>query len=463
MPARPAAVLFAVALGARLVVLFTGPWADPARLLTVAHDSQRYLVLADHLLAHRTMGKPDEDGLMHRAVERLRAGNGTLPPADARGLTPEHFRTPAYPLYLAAFGGTPGLCGALLGQCLLGALAACWLVRVAAGLGASPRAALLAGWLWALHPGVVTSDLLPLTECLFVALGLGGLALLTRSGVGRQVGGGAAIGLAGLVRPLGLLYLPAALVIGWAVWPRRWRAAAVVVAVAAVPSLGWAARNAAVGNGFRVSTVGELNLYYYGAGYAVSEARGEDWLTSWPARVDELSARLAARLEPGQDVFALARREAAAELRAHPGVALAVAVKSFIKLLLDHSVGPAVGLYGVEYQPSGFASDLLTGKLDTSKLSVSAVAVLPWMGLNGLVALGAVVGLVRAGVRRRWGLVVGTVATIALFSAASFPVGLERFRLPMAPFLFVLAASAVRPPERAGAAAGSAGAERVTP
>ncbi len=454
MPARPTLILFAAALAVRLVVLFTGPWADPDRLFTVSHDSPRYLMLADNLLAHQSFGKPDEDGLMHNAVEKLRAGNGTLPPADAHGLYPEVFRTPVYPLYLAAFGGTAGLRWALLGQCVLGALAAAWLVRVGVGLGAAPRAALLAGWLWALHPGVVTSDLLPLTECLFVALGLGGLALVARNAAAS----GVAVGLAGLVRPLGLLYLPAALAIGWKQWLRPWRTAALLVAVAVLPSAGWAARNAAVGNGFRVSSVGELNLYFYGAGYVVSESRGDDWLDAWPARVDELTARLAARVGPGDDVFAAARREALAELRSRPGLAAVVAVKSFLKLLLDHSVGPAAGLYGVEYKPSGFASDLLAGKLDRSKLSMSAVAALPWSGLNGVVAAAAAVGLVRAALRRRWALAFGTAATVALFAAASFPVGLERFRLPMAPFLFVLAATAVRPPERAGSSSSEPGA-----
>src|SRR4051812_8406850 len=164
MLTRPLAVLFAGALALRLAVLFSGPWGDPTRVYDFSPDSARYVLLADTLLKHHTFGKTHEEGLMHLAVERLRRENGTLPPPDAGGLYPEAFRTPGYPLFLALFGGTNGLRIAYLVQCLLGAFAALCLVRMAAAMGCRPRAALVAGWLWALHPAAVTSDALPLTE-----------------------------------------------------------------------------------------------------------------------------------------------------------------------------------------------------------------------------------------------------------------------------------------------------------
>ena len=125
-----------------------------------------------------------------------------------------------------------------------------------------------------------------------------------------------------------------------------------------------------------------------------------------------------------------------------------VAAKSQVKLGIDHSAGLAAGLYGVEYKPSGFFSDVLRGKLDTSKLSVWGLIALPWTALNALVAILAAVGLVRSALRRRWALVFACLIPVVLFSLATFPVGLERFRLPFMPFLFVLAACAVWAPER---------------
>jgi len=120
-----------------------------------------------------------------------------------------------------------------------------------------------------------------------------------------------------------------------------------------------------------------------------------------------------------------------------------------VKLCIDHSAGLAAGLYGVEYKPSGFFSDVLRGKFDTSKLSVWGVIALPWTALNGLIALLAAVGVVRVAIRRRWALGFACVIPVVLFSLATFPVGLERFRVPFMPFLFILAACAVWAPERA--------------
>lgn len=444
LPTRPLTVLVAAALAVRLAVLFSGPWADPWRVFPHSPDSPRYVQLADALRSHRAFGKVSEDGLMHAAVERLRRGNGTLPPPDASGFTSEGFRTPGYPLFLALLGGTWGLRLACLAQCLLGALAVGCVARIAFALGCPSRAALVAGWLCALHPGVVTADCLPLTESLFGTLALIGLAAAAhgRTPAG-QVVPGALIGFAALVRPLGLLYLPTAIILTRRSASRKWLATGVVVLAAVVPSVAWASRNRADGHGSRVSTVGELNLYFYGTAYVISEDRGDDWLTSWPTRVEELEQRLAGKLEPGQDVFAAARREALSEFRARPATTAKVFAKSELKLCLDHSAAPAAALYGVEYQPSGFFSDLLRGRLDASKLSRWSLIALPWTALNALIALLAAVGAVRAAVGRKWALVFACVIPIVLFSLATFPVGLERFRLPFAPFLFVLAACAV--------------------
>jgi hypothetical protein len=445
---RPLVVLFAGALLLRLIVLFTGPWGDPTRILHFSPDSPRYVALADTLLLHHAFGKSTEDGLMHSAVERLRRANGTLPPPDANGLYPEVFRTPGYPAFLALFGGAAGLRISYLVQCLLGSFAALCLVRVALALGCRPRAAFVVGWLWALHPGVITSDVLPLTESLFCSLALIGLAAArTTTPVGRTLPG-LLIGLTALVRPLGLLYLPTALILGWRQASRKWLAAGVLVLVAVLPSALWAVRNAVTGNGARVSTVGEMNLYFYGAAYVISENRGEDWFTSWPARVDELTQRLAGKLQPGEDVFARARREALAELSANPGTTMKVAAKAQVKLGIDHSAPLAAGLYGAEYKPSGFFSDLLRGKFDPSKFSAWVLLALPWILLNVLIVLLAAVGLIRAAIRRRWALVFACLVPVVLFSVAAFPVGLERFRLPFMPFLFVLAACAIWAPER---------------
>jgi len=448
-PFWPMATLAAVALFARLVVLFTGPWTDPTRPQTFSGDAPRYAALADTLLRQHAFGKPHEDGLVHCAVEQLRRDNGTLPPADEHGLYPEVFRTPGYPAFLAIFGGRSGLHLAFLAQSILGSLATVSLVQIARQLGCEPRAALVSGYLWALHPAVVTYDLMPLTESLFCSLAMIGLAVSAiKTTPASGVCAGLLIGLAALVRPLGLLYLPTALILGWNSASRRWRAAILTVIVAAMPSTLWMVRNHQTGNGARVSTVGNINLYFYGAAYVISESRDEDWLASWPKRVEELASRLASRLKRGEDVFSLARKEALAEFRTQPMTTARVALKSIVKLAVDHSLHHAVGLFGMDYQPSGFFSELLRGKLDTSKLSLQALLAVPWSALNVILLLLAVVGMIRVAVSRNNRLVLACLLPVLLFSAATFPVGVERFRLPMMPFLFILSTCAFWPPRR---------------
>ena len=116
--------LFALALTPRLLLLFLGPWQHPGRAFQA--DSYRYLLLAEALRRHHSFGLPEPKGLMHQSIARLRAENGTLPPADADGLRPESFRTPGYPAFIAAIESLGGSVRAVLAiQCLMGAAMAC--------------------------------------------------------------------------------------------------------------------------------------------------------------------------------------------------------------------------------------------------------------------------------------------------------------------------------------------------
>src|SRR5207344_1204262 len=102
------------------------------------------------------------------------------------------------------------------------------------------------------------------------------------------------------------------------------------------PSLVWMARNANVGHGWRVSTVSDINLYYYGGAYVLAESRGEDWKKAWKPGIEELSKRL--QLESGDDVFAKMRTESLQIYREHPKQTVKVAMKSEVKLIFDHSM-----------------------------------------------------------------------------------------------------------------------------
>jgi hypothetical protein len=430
-------VLALIALAPRAALLAAGPLADPARAVT--DDSVRYLSLADNLRRFGTFAKAHEDGRVHEALARLRAANGTLPPADEHGLRPEEFRTPGYPAFLA-LAATWDVRVALVCQCLLGAALAPAVAAVALGFGLSRRAAFVAGLVWALHPGLVVFDCLLLTESLFNACVVAALLAAARARAWPGwLASGLGLGAAGLVRPLGALYLPFVLALAWQRGQLRWRVAALLALAALAPPGLWACRNRAVGGGLRVATVGSVNLLFYTAAYAISEERGEDWLGSWPARVDELADRLGERVGPGEDVFAAADRLALEELAARPGPAARVVLKSSAKLAVDHSLGDAARLLGLTYRPTGLFSRLVLGGAGGGGGSAAAAAAaLAWTGLNAALALAALVGLARAARGGPASLALACGVTILLFTAATASVGLERMRLPIMPAVCLL-------------------------
>lgn len=428
----------------RVFPLLSGTWSSLDVVMTyTTYDSNRYVVLANELVAGRGFTRSHGDeGPVHKAVEAVRRANGTWRADDSERFA-EAFRTPVYPLYLATFGGRPGLHVALLVQCLLGALCAALAAAMAQRIGLSARAAYIVGGVWAFHPAMVTTDMLVLTESLFGMIGLCALAVAVfRPDPAGLLLAGLLIGIDGLVRPLGLIYLVPVLILGW---PRSRQMLAVMlcVAAAAAPSMLWAARNAQAGQGFRVSTVGEINLYYYAGSYVLSEARGRDWKQDWPGNIRELSDRL--QLAPGEDAFRHMRAEALAIFREHPEATLKVAAKSQIKLMFDHSMGFLLGQYRQDFESTGMFSELMRGRFAAKSLNWTHWASMAWMLLNAALALLATVGLVQFARRQRWRLFFGCLLPVLLFSAASFPVGLERFRVPFMFYLAVPAAACIAP------------------
>jgi hypothetical protein len=433
---RIVALVF-TALALRLALLFAGPWRDPERALQP--DSRRYLVLAENLIRHGRFVKREEDGLVHLAVDRLRSANGTRPPTDADGLRPDSFRTPAYPAFVAPLNALGGVRAVLLAQCLLGAAATGLLFGVARRLGQTSTGATVAALLWALHPALVVFDCLLLTESLFNVGVVASSWLAARSATPTgRAGAGLLLGLTGLVRPLGLFFLPSLLVVGWR-GQRRWLSAACLVAAAVAPSALWALRNRSAGEGLRVSSVGDVNLLYYVAAHAISEERGDDWFDAWRDRVAELSDRLGMRLRPGEDVYSAGRALAREELTARPGGAIRVGVKSSAKLAVDHSTGDLARLLGSEYRPTGTFSRLLRGAWRAPEGGTSwTVIAAAWTAFNAVLALAALTGLAAALRRRDWRLAVVCGPPLALFALASVAVALERMRLPMLPPMLLL-------------------------
>jgi hypothetical protein len=430
---RARAFLFVLALGLRLALLGAGPWQDPQRAML--DDSTRYRTLADNLLRYQTFGLLHEEGPPWSGLEDLRRANGTLPAADANGLRPESFRTPAYPTFIALI---QAVCddprAVLAAQCVLGALLACLIAEIALALTISRRGAFVAGLLWAIHPALITFDNVFLTESLFNVCTVLSLfvACRARTAAGWSAAG-ALVGIAGLVRPLGLLYLPAVLLVSLRQTRSRVAAAAWVTLVAVLPSALWAIRNYEAGEGLRVSWCGDATALFHFNGYSISEERGEDWLRAWPKRNQEILARLATRIEPGMDVFSATRRLAWEELCQRPAIVLRVLAKSDVKLYVDHSLGITSGLLGIPYEPSNLFARLVLREQTASdvKSSTAMVLALAWVIGNVAMALVSLWAMVLAVKRRSFLLLAVCGFTLLLFSVATMSQGLERFRMPI--------------------------------
>jgi 4-amino-4-deoxy-L-arabinose transferase-like glycosyltransferase len=196
--------------------------------------------------------------------------------AIARGdpyeyLSPDRrvFRAPGYPLLLAGLflvlGDDPPVMaaralGALFGAAAVG-LVGWWTTRLF-----DARAGRVAGWIAAVYPGAVAMGAFVLAEspfCPFMLaqLAMWGIAWRTpsaRSAIGWAVGGGVAGGVATLIRPSWLLFLPFALAIGLAFDKRRARQAIIGLAMACAfvgCMLPWWIRNARVTGHFVATTL----------------------------------------------------------------------------------------------------------------------------------------------------------------------------------------------------------------
>lgn len=446
-PAGAALSLTILALVLRGALLVCGPWQDEKRALTP--DSPNMVLLAHNLQTYHTYGKAEVTGLVHRAVSHLHSANGTAPERDANGLVPEVFRPPGYPLFLAVIQMLFGdLRWALLCQCVLGAGLTWMVVFLTWSLGLSRHGALFAGLLWAVHPALIVYDNMLLTESLFNILSVCGLYVAARCPASwGGAGSGFLIGLAGLVRPLALLYEPLLLAIGRKRGQLSWFMVLAQLFLVLLPSVAWAMRNHAVGAGFRVSTVPEINLLYYSAAYAISEERGEDWEASWPRRIEELSSRLGERLQPGEDVSGAIRRLALEELRKRPGTCVRVQAKSAVKLLVGHSLSDLYQQLGKSYASSGLFSRLvLRESNDTNSGSIGAAVIASgWTALNALICVAALVGAFRGWRSRLYSLVLACALTLMFFTLATASVGLERMRLPMMLPLVLLSGLAFQP------------------
>lgn len=442
-------------------LLASAGWQDPSRAML--GDSPRYLELSHNLATTGTFGLAAEDsGLVHIPLSALRDQLGQGPKEVAPGLYAEGFRTPGYPAFLAVFDLLGlGLKSVLLAQVILGSLLIALVGWIAWMVTQSVRVTLAAALLIAINPGSIVECNLILSEGLFtflLTLAIGLLVYARQTGRWQHIALlGVTVAAAALVRPIAIVIVPLAglalllpyrrLAESLAVSPprleRRFALALLFAGVVALPLAGWVARNHAVGYGPKLSTVPDVNAWFYTAAYLDLTEQGKDHATDWPQAVDHQMATLTAAATPGESVYSTARRLATDRIAQDPNLYSQVVARSGVKFFTDHSMTEVGGLTGTPWESTGLRSKVLSGDFNALFNNPMMLAPMAWMLFNLAMLIAALVGTVAIWRRGRRIELLLLVLVIGGFVFATQTNGLERFRWPVAPVQAVLAGAVV--------------------
>lgn len=374
----------------------------------------------------------------------LRTGQGFV-----SGLGPETFRTPGYPLLVAAVQTVTGLgwrwALLLLQLGLLGHLGA--------------LTAQLARSLWPERPGradlalaivlfsptlwlVATASLSDMPFAWLLALALRGLWHARTTGSGRSALLAAlTLTAATFVRPIGLplplVLLPLAMVRATA-GVRLALAAGLVIHLASVGA--WAQRNAAWTGTPTFASVQEVNLDSYVAAAIEARTQGRPW--------DAVRREFEREVEalPPTERTALRRRRGLATVAAHPLVAAEVWGRGVTAVVGQSSLGHLASLIGLRQSNSGIIYRFVSQPFDSFVVHMfEHEAALLLLLLPGSLALLALWALALRGAVRLWrerrAVSVGLGATIAVLLVLSGgPQSNDRFRVPLVAPLALLAA-----------------------
>lgn len=450
-------LIFFAAIVLRVMLFTVGPYGDSERAMYP--DSYRYVELGETLVNEGTFGRSGPElGVVHEPLHELRTDLGQLEQTTESGLRPEIMRTPGYPALLGATAWLGlGLNGLLLLQCLFGAASVALVYGVGRALLKRPGPALFAAAIVALHPADIAAPTAVLTETCFtflILLGLWSVADREARGIASISFGGLMIGLSVLVRPVSIMLGPAI-----ALWMivtdfriKTFILATLMVALSLAPGAAWMARNESVGFGYRLSSIPYINTYFYGNAYMRITEQGGDWKQDWPATVDTMvdELRVEQELNPENDVFVTMKNMGVQAIKDNPALYGRVIRESVTKFFTDHSMGGLYQQIGLTYTPTGLRDKLMNGGLSWDNFSETLKnptgwLALVWVGVNGLLLVGMVLGAMMLLVRRHFSAFILLGGVMFYFTFATQTTGLERFRLPVLGIQALLVASLFSP------------------
>ena len=367
-------------------------WTDKP----LTHDEREYLALGASLAAGRGFVYSDP---------------------EPQGTAQQFGRAPGYPAFLALLGldelatSTPASVKAV--QSLFGAVAILFVAALARD-AAGERAGRIAAWVAAVYPPFVWIPAYALSEALYLPVILGGVLLLSRADTAvRRIGAGAICGIAILVRPGTLVFVPLAVL--WMLLRRRKAADALAFALAAAVVVApWTLRNLQT-HGKLVLVASEGGATFWTGNHPL--ARGEGDLAANPEiKRAELAFRQAHPGLSAEQLEPLYYQDALRHIREQPGRWILLLLKKAFYTLVP--IGPSYTLHSTRYQLG----------------SVAPYAMLAPLAVGGLIVIA------RRGRPPEYLYLLA--ASVVLTSLIFFPQ--ERFRIPVIdPFVIVAASAAL--------------------
>jgi 4-amino-4-deoxy-L-arabinose transferase-like glycosyltransferase len=368
------------------------------------------------------------------------------------GAAGQDFIWPAgYPAFIALTSGwaEPNPVAVAAAQLILTAAVAALAVVYAAKVGVRGRG-LAAGWIYALLPTAALWALTVMSETLFAAFLL--LACLTwlisidHDRMLLAVLSGFVLGLAALVRPIGLMLVPLWALLAFLAVRRdrgdkRGLSLALAIAFgAALVFVPWSLRNQSVHGRFAFSGVAERTFFNFNVAQVKAEAEG--------ISRNEAAAELGTTgTDLADSVRVIALYPTAFALEQAKGIfrtLFGLEAGSWARLFgLPENIRGGLGVVSsfLDGDPARAWARLKTVLFDTQTgpiLALASVAEAFSILLYGLTAL----FLLRGGAKGNWGvlLLLWTAAVLVLLPGAA---GQARFRTPIEPLLAVLAAGGI--------------------
>ena len=398
---------------------------------------------------------PDSYGYEDLAVNLVQRGSFDVPGEPAVGV----IRTPGYPVFVAVIyalaGRVPGW--VILVQLILDALTALLVWQIGKQI-VSDAVGLLAAFLYAASLNAFGGSLYLLSDTLFTFVLVCALFFLSRYWRNPRdrwlVIIGALLGLATLVRPIGL-YLAMIWIVFLALGQRKsierrgYQGILLMILVFSGLVTPWMLRNYALTGRFMLSGTEAMNLYCCFAPAALAEDERIS-LDEARQRVDAPFRYNLNKVEPGE-LFRAADYAAQIVLQ-HPNGYAKAYLKGVLATLFEPTYKQWLQLLGVNYSASGFLSKLsildFRGAITSLSENTSAGFLLAIPLLNGVYTIGvyflAISGTYIVFKHSRTdnvsalGLI--CVITILYLVVAPGTGGGLRFRMPAEPLLALLAA-----------------------